>query len=70
MRRGKKVSKHGFMSLDGRTHSAVFFRISPAEKVRPNGSREVDGHAKMNLWNDFQPILPMVMGENAQNMLK
>ena len=50
---------------EGRGHSAVFFDISLSEKVRPNGSREVDGHAKTNFWNDFQQNLQMDPGENS-----
>ena len=48
----------------GGRHCATFCMISPAEKGHPNGSREVDEHAKLNMWNNFQPILLLDPGEN------
>ena len=33
----------------GQWHSAVFFAVSLTEKVRPNGSREVDGCTKLHI---------------------
>ena len=49
---------------DGRTHSAVFFGLSPAEMRHPNWLREVDGHAKLHIWTTFKQNLQMDPGEN------
>ena len=47
-----------------RSHSAVFFAISLTEKVRPNGSREVDERVKLHIWTTFEQNLPMDLGDN------
>ena len=53
-----------------RAHSAVFFAISLTEKVRPNGSREVDECIKLHIWTTFEQNLPMDPGDNPRNVLK
>ena len=66
----KDSSQLPLVWADGRAHCASFFRISPAEKAHLNGSHEVKEHAKLHLWNDFQPNLPMDPGENPRKGLK
>ena len=51
-------------------HSAVFFDISLAKIGHPNRSREVDGHAKLNIWTTFQQNLPMYPWGNPGKVLK
>ena len=47
-----------------------FFPISLTEKVRPNGSREVDERVKLHIWTTFEQNLPMDPGDNPRNVLK
>ena len=63
------LPSHLSLSIE-RTHSAVFFAISLTEKVRPNGSLEVDERVKLHIWTTFEQNLPMDPGDNPRNVPK